>query len=283
MVVFNGLASRWRAAKAAICPGGGGSNPKSATRSDIHGSPVAVSATSPAELTTTIAPTVTPDSSTTEAVPTPPLSTPARAPMPAPAQPTATSTPAFAAAAYPNSAVGRFAHPPTGRSKITAAGTIGTVPPFICTPRPCSSSQRITPSAAASPNALPPVRTTASTWRMLLDGSSSSVSRLPGAPPRTSTAPTVPGGATTTVVPQAHPRPGDGCSGEEKSATVASGSHRWWWPTRTPPTSVIDPVIEAAYPSIPIPGTPATQSATDRRRGGWPSGAPPAVDPVRPG
>ena len=46
-----------------------------------HGSPVAGSTTLPAELTTTIAPTVTPISaSVIDAVPTPPLSTPARAP-----------------------------------------------------------------------------------------------------------------------------------------------------------------------------------------------------------
>ena len=41
-------------------------------------------------------------------------------------------------------------------------------------------------------------------------------------------APTVPGGVITTVVPLAQPEP---------SAT--SGSIRWWWPTRIPPTSVM--------------------------------------------
>ena len=48
--------------------------------------------------------------------------------------PTATSGPAASAAARPNSAVGRQPHPPTGRSKITAPGTIGTRPPSIATP-----------------------------------------------------------------------------------------------------------------------------------------------------
>src|ERR1700734_2161759 len=137
----------------------------------------------------------------------PPLSTPAHAPTPAPTVPTATSVPAVRHASYPNSAVGRLLQPPTSRSKITAAGTIGTTPPAIATPRSCSSSQRVTPSAADNPKALPPAINTASTYRTLLAGSSRSVSRVPGAPPRTSTAPTVPGGVRTTVTPLAQPAP----------------------------------------------------------------------------
>ena len=78
---------------------GGAANPKSPARALIHGSPVAGSNTSPAEFTTTSAPTVTPDSSRIEAVPTPPLRTPARAPTPAPTLPTATATPAAEQAA----------------------------------------------------------------------------------------------------------------------------------------------------------------------------------------
>ena len=54
-----------------------------------HGRPVAWSTTLPAEFTATSAPTVTPDGSVVDAVPTPPLSTPARAPTPAPTVPTA--------------------------------------------------------------------------------------------------------------------------------------------------------------------------------------------------
>src|SRR5581483_11339924 len=158
-------------------------------------------------------------------------------------------------------AVGRHAHPPTGRSKTTAAGTIGTTPPSIATPRSRSSSQVITPSAAASPYALPPVSTTASTYRTELIGSSRSVSRVPGAPPRPSTAPTVPGGATTTVVPVAHPAP-----------SVASSSILWWWPTARPPTSVIVPLLDVTGgPSAPEPGTPAAPSAIGRRRDDRPS------------
>src|SRR5688500_20332641 len=54
-------------------------------------------------------------------------------------------------------------------------------------------------------------------------GSSRSVSRVPGPPPRTSTPPTAPsGGARTTVVPVSQP-----------------SSTRSVWPTRIPATSVI--------------------------------------------
>src|SRR5271166_2146683 len=123
--------------------------------------------------------------------------------------PRATSRPADRAAAYPNSASGRSDQSPTVRSKTTAAGTIGTtlspVPSSNRTPRRCSSSHLITPSAAARPYALPPVSSTASTSRTVLEGSSRSVSRVPCAPPRTSTEPTVPGGVSTTVLPVAQP------------------------------------------------------------------------------
>ena len=192
-------------------------------------------------------------------MPTPPLSTPTRAPTPAPTVPMATSVPAVSAAARPNSAFGRHFQPPTGRSKITAEGTIGTTPSSIATPRPCSSSHSITPSAAARPKALPPLSTTASTWRTELIGSSRSVSRVPGAPPRQSTAPTVPGGVSTTVVPAAQPEP-----------SSTSGSIRWWWPTRIPPTSVMRAHLMTS-PSVPAPDTPAARSATGTRPGGPPS------------
>ena len=43
---------------------------------------------------------------------------------------------------------------------MIAAGTIGTSPPGVAYPRPRSSSQRMAPSAAASPKALPPLSTT---------------------------------------------------------------------------------------------------------------------------
>ena len=60
----------------------------------------------------------------------------------------------------------------------------------------------MTPSAAASPYALPPDRQTALTRCTRFSGSSRFVSRVPGAPPRWSTAPTAPSGH------QDHRRPG---------------------------------------------------------------------------
>ena len=68
-----------------------------------------------------------------------------------------------------------------------AVGTIGTMASATATPRPRSLSQRITPSAAESPNAEPPDRQIASMRSLRDAGSSRSVSRVPGAPPRTST------------------------------------------------------------------------------------------------
>src|SRR6185295_6283095 len=63
----------------------------------------------------------------------------------------------------------------------------------------------MTPSAAANPKADPPVSTTASTRSTNRVGSSRAVSRVAGAPPRTSPDPTVPEGAHTTVTPVSGP------------------------------------------------------------------------------
>ncbi|CAF4270535.1 unnamed protein product, partial [Adineta steineri] len=49
---------------------------------------------------------------------------------------------------------------------------------------------RTTPDAASSPNTLPPAKTIALTIFTVLIGSRRSVSRVPGADPRTSTPPT---------------------------------------------------------------------------------------------
>ena len=68
-------------------------------------------------------------------------------------------------------------------------------------PKPRSASQRIAPPAASSPKALPPVSSTACTCCTVLSGRSSSVSRVPGAPPRTSTPHTAPASQRTTVQP----------------------------------------------------------------------------------
>ena len=134
------------------------------------------------------------------------------APVPAPTTPDAgRSAEAAAYARAPNSAVGRCPNvPPRPRSKITAAGTMGTTWPGsgpTGKPMPSRSSAAITPSAAASPYALPPVSTTAFTCSTTFRGSSRSVSRVPGPPPRTSTPPTAPSPASTTVVPVSQPSP----------------------------------------------------------------------------
>ena len=84
---------------------------------------------------------------------------------------------------------------------MQAAGTTGTRAAPVSWPRPCSSHQRATPAAASSPNALPPLSTSAVTSCTEASGASRSASRVAGPPPRTSTPPTVPGGGSTTVHP----------------------------------------------------------------------------------
>ena len=89
-----------------------------------------------------------------------------------------------------------------------APGTIGTTWPGAPKghPSPSAKSARTMPSAAASPKTLPPPSMTALTRSTRFRGSSRSVSRVPGPPPRTSTPHTEPsGGASTTVVPVSQP------------------------------------------------------------------------------
>src|SRR5712691_3638553 len=86
-------------------------------------------------------------------------------------------------------------------------------------PRPTTASHSITPAAASRPKADPPDSTIASTRSTRVSGARSSVSRLPGAPPRTSTEATAGCSASTTVVP-----------------VMPSRSSAW--PTRMPGTSV---------------------------------------------
>ena len=96
--------------------------------------PRAGSTTSPAALTATSAPTVTPSASFMLAEPRPllvarsnPNILPTVAPVPAPTQPCGTgAADAASQAASPAAASGRTSGRPTGRSKSTAAGTIGT-------------------------------------------------------------------------------------------------------------------------------------------------------------
>src|SRR5919106_159244 len=128
--------------------------------------------------------------------------TPIGHPTPAPIPPKAeASSEAAWQAAYPWADPGRAVGSPTRRSNTTAAGTIGTRATPTSNPTPRSSSHRITPSAAARPNALPPVRRTPCTSSTSRPGWRRSVSRVPGAPPRTSPEPIVPGGGRTTVQP----------------------------------------------------------------------------------
>jgi hypothetical protein len=113
---------------------------------------------------------------------------------------------------------------PVNRSNRIAAGTMGTRAGPTRTPMPRSSSQRITPPAASSPKALPPASSTACTFSTAFSGDSSSVSRVPGAAPRTSTPATAPAGVSTTVQPV----------GRRVSVK---------WPQRMPGTEVMDPLI----------------------------------------
>src|SRR4051812_39040343 len=84
---------------------------------------------------------------------------------------------------------------------MTAVGTSGIGPSGVGRPCPRSSSQRTTPSAAARPNALPPVNRTAVGPSALASVARPSTSRVPVPPPRTSTPPRVPAGARITVHP----------------------------------------------------------------------------------
>jgi hypothetical protein len=93
--------------------------------------------------------------------------------------------------------------------------TIGTRAAVVTNPRSCTLHHCITPSHAASPNAEPPLSTTASICATVRVGSSSANSRVAGAPPRTSPDATEPSGTITTVQPV------------RATASV-------WWPTSTP-------------------------------------------------
>ena len=77
----------------------------------------------------------------------------------------------------------------------------GTTVTITSRPMPSSSSFFMTPPAASSPKALPPVSTTPWTTSRLHTGFSASVSRVPGEPPRTSTPVTAPSGQRITVQP----------------------------------------------------------------------------------
>src|SRR5580704_10593107 len=127
-------------------------NVPSAFRTPATTRPVAGSMISPTAFTATIAPTINPFGNVIADEPSPAfvgrsrlpgesLSLPTVAPAPAPTLPSGT---AFGLAAwdarYPQSAVGLiFGLRPTDRSKMAAAGTIGTLPDAVGKPMSCSS------------------------------------------------------------------------------------------------------------------------------------------------
>jgi hypothetical protein len=90
---------------------------------------------------------------------------------------------------------------PMFKSKIAAAATIGILAHGVLYPIRRLSRYSITPSAAASPNALPPLSTTAWISCIALSAASRGVSRDAGELPRTSHPPIVFGGQRITVQP----------------------------------------------------------------------------------
>jgi hypothetical protein len=136
---------------------------------------------------------------------------------------------------------------PTPRSNRIAAGTIGTRVGPAGKPWPFSSSQRTTPVAASRPKALPPASRMPCTLSTRLVGLSRSVSRVPGAEPRTSTPPTTPSSVRITVQPV----------GRRSSVK---------WPTFTPGTSVMaPPSVRAltASSAAPVVCAPAADTSDD--------------------
>ncbi len=93
-------------------------------------------------------------------------------------------------------------------------------------PIPSPARCRATPEAASSPNALPPHSTTACARSTSVPGRQRSVSRVPGAAPRTATPATAPARQTTAVHPV--------------TASVSVS-----WPTSMPGTSVIASCMRA--------------------------------------
>ena len=175
-------------------------------------SPVDGSTMSPTALAATIAPTIRPDSWTSEAVPTPALMLVPGGPVLATVQPAPTPTVpcrtgperAARAALRPCAACG-LAGCPRWRSKTTAPMTIGRGGWSGSMGRPtlCSRRYRRTPVAASSPKTLPPVSSTAWTSWTAFSGTARSVSRVPGAPPGWKTPGRAPSRARTTVQPVA--------------------------------------------------------------------------------
>src|SRR5215471_2972932 len=113
----------------------------------------------------------------------------------------------------------QFLSPPFMRSKTIAATAMGTLMAPMVMPRPWRRRSEMAPPGASRPNTEPPESSTASTPRTVISGSSSVVSRAPGAPPCVTAEATVGVSKTMAVTPLAI------------RASCA-------WPTRTPATSV---------------------------------------------
>ena len=180
----------------------------------------------PTEFTATSAPTMMPPSRARDAEPKPPCMSPAIAPRPAPIEPSAKWAAAPSTARMPRWRYGGVApqrlSPPFPRSCNTAHGTMGMASESCLRRSPISrpDSTEVTPSAAASPNTAPPDNTTACARPTRFSGARVSVSRKPGAPPRTST-PAGQSAAQSTVVTPVR-----------AASSVA-------WPTDRPGTSVM--------------------------------------------
>ena len=183
----------------------------SSERSPERGFPVSGSHMLPTALTALRAPTrSSPADSTSSPRPlfmerSGPSSLPTVQPHPAPTLPRASgssfSSKAAATAWAPSSMPGRTVAEPQARSKRQAEETIGTMPTPTSRPTPLRSSSSAAPEAAARPYAEPPESMTQ--WRTFTvsSGLRRSVSRVAGAPPRTSTAPVAPFGQTMAVHP----------------------------------------------------------------------------------
>ncbi len=193
-----------------------------------------------------------PDSSTAEAVPTPPRRPPARAPR-CPPRPTP-APPARPAAAWPwprrrTRVVAPDPGPP--RSKTMADGTIGTRSSGAWPDRPAAARR---PDGVGDPVGGGQPESAAAGQhdgvarrpRSRVEGS---VSRVPGPPPRTSTPPTVP-----------RRRQHDADAGQPARLVAVA------WPTRTPSTSVIALWVPGRTP--PAWPMPAPRAAGPHRHGG---------------
>src|ERR1041384_4060032 len=132
----------------------------------------------------------------------------------------------------------------------------------------------MTPSAAARPNADPPLNTTASTRSTSRPGASRSVSRVAGAAPRTSPPPTVPDGARITVTPDPAPVHGPTRMSAMSGIMDAAGavrSRRYrrpvrWHPRREPGDELVDPLGVFEHEHVPATRHPLDFGVRDVSR-----------------